>query len=345
MLNLVKPQKLNLGDKVATVSLSWGGAGDTGFLWRYNLGKKRLQEQLGLKVVEMSNTLKGSDYLYNHPEKRAKDLMEAFADPSIKAIFSCIGGDESIRMLPYIDFDIIKNNPKIFMGYSDSTITHFMCIKANISSFYGASILAEFAENIKIFDYTAYWIKKVLFDDSPIGLIPAAIEWTGERIEWLESNTSIRKAMLNNQGYEFLQGKGVVKGHLLGGCIEVMEMIKGTSLWPSKEIFKDAILFFETSEDMPDPNYIEYWLRNYGSQGILQNVKAIIFGKPYQEKYYDEYKDSIMKIIVELELFDLPIIYNMSFGHNQPMTCLPYGRIAEIDCKNNTFSILESGVV
>lgn len=345
MLNLIKPPRLRRGDKVATVSLSWGGAGDKDLLWRYNLGKKRLEEEFGLEVVEMPNTLKGTDYLYNHPEKRAEDLMKAFSDPLIKGIFSCIGGEESVRMLPYINFNIIKNNPKIFIGYSDSTITHFVCLKANLSSFYGASILAEFAENIKIFDYTDYWIRKVLFDDRPIGEIQATEEWTGERIEWFESNKSLSKNMMKNAGYEFLQGKGIVKGPLIGGCIEVMEMIKGTLLWPSNETFEDVILFLETSEEKTDPGYIEYWLRNYGSQGILQKVKAVIFGKPYQEKYYEEYKYSIMKIISELKLFDLPIVYNMTFGHNQPMACLPYGAMAEIDCDNNTFSILESGVI
>jgi muramoyltetrapeptide carboxypeptidase LdcA involved in peptidoglycan recycling len=345
VLKLVKPQRLNRGDKVATVSLSWGGAGDADLLWRYNLGKKRLQEQFGLEVIEMPNALKGSDYLYNNPEKRAEDLMVAFSDTSIKAIFSCIGGDESIRMLPYIDFSIIRDNPKIFIGYSDTTITHFMCLKANLSSFYGASILAELAENITIFDYTAIWLEKVLFDTSPIGLIPAAKEWTGERIEWSLLNTSVAKAMVKNQGYEFLQGNGVTNGRLIGGCIEVMEMIKGTSIWPSNDKLVDAILFFETSEDMPEPTYLEYWLRNYGSQGILHKSKGIIFGKPYQEKYYNEYKNSIMKIVSELGLNDLPIVYNMSFGHNEPMICLPYGAMAEIDCDKKSFSILESGVI
>ncbi|RHW65530.1 LD-carboxypeptidase, partial [Clostridium botulinum] len=108
MLKLAKPKRLKPGDKIATVSLSWGGAGDADLLWRYKLGKKRLQEQFGLEVVEMPNTLKGSDYLYHHPEKRAEDLMSAFSDTSIKGIFSCIGGEESIRMLPYIDFNVIK---------------------------------------------------------------------------------------------------------------------------------------------------------------------------------------------------------------------------------------------
>jgi len=341
----MKPQRLNRGDKVAAVSLSWGGAGDKDLLWRYNLGKKRLQEQFGLKVVEMPNTLKGSDYLYNHPEKRAEDLMTAFSDRSIRAIFSCIGGDESIRMLPYINLNIIKNNPKIFIGYSDTTIAHFMCLKANLSSFYGVSILAELAENIKVFDYTVNWLEKVLFATSPIGVIPASKEWTGERIEWIESNASVAKTMVKNHGYEFLQGNGVARGHLIGGCIDVMEMIKGTSLWPSNDIFEDAILFFETSEDMPEPTYIEYWLRNYCSQGILQKSRAVVFGKPYQEKFYNEYKNSIMKVVSEEGIYNLPIVYNMSFGHNEPMICLPYGAMAEIDCDKETFSIIESGVV
>jgi len=343
-MELIKPQKLCKCDVVATVSLSWGGAGDESLLWRYNLGKARLEEQFGLKVIEMPNTLKGSEYLYTHPEKRAEDLMQAFADPSVKAIFSCIGGDESIRMLPYIDYEIIRNNPKIFIGYSDTTITHLICHKAGVSSFYGPSVLAELAENVQIFDYTVHWLEKALFSAEVMGNIASCDEWTGERLEWSIENSHIQKQLSKNKGYEFLQGEGIVQGHLFGGCIEALEMAKETELWPDKETLKGAILFFETSEDMPEPTYIEYWLRNYGSQGILQNAKAIIFGKPYQEKFYDEYKASIMKIIRELKLCNLPVIYNMSFGHNQPMCILPYGAMAEIDCVNKTFSILESGV-
>ena len=343
-MNLIKPQKLNKGDTIATVSLSWGGAGDEGLLWRYNLGKKRLQEKFGLNVIEMPNTLKGSEYLYNYPEARANDLMDAFANTDIKGIFSCIGGDESIRMLPFIDFNIIKSNPKIFLGYSDTTVAHFMCLKAGLSSFYGASVLAEFAENMRIFDYTEKHINTTLFSAEPIGDIPAAIEWTGERIEWTEANKNKVKTIQKNNEYEFLQGEGKVQGFLIGGCMEVLEMMKGTALW-DMDYFNDAILFFETSEDMPDPSMVKYWLRNYGAQGILHKAKGIAWGKPYQGKYYNEYKAVIKTVMNEFDLFELPMIYNMSFGHNEPMTCLPYGALSEIDCNNKTFSILESGVI
>lgn len=344
-LNLIKPKKLNKGDKVATVSLSWGGAGDEDILWRYNQGKERLENNFGLKVVEMPNTLKGSEFIYNNPKKRAEDLMMAFADKSIKAIFSCIGGDDSIRMLPYIDFDIIKNNPKIFIGYSDTTTAHLICLKAGISSFYGASVLNEFAENVKMHEYTEKYINKTLFCNEPIGNIESSEYWTSERIPWLIENKHKERTMLKNTGYELLQGKGKVQGRLIGGCIEVLEMAKQTSIWPDDNAWEDAILFIETSEEMPDPNYIKYWLRNYGAQGILNKVKGIIWGKPYDNKYYEEYKESIYKVLNELNLNELPVLYNMNFGHALPMFVLPYGALAEINCDEKSFSILENGVI
>lgn len=132
---MIKPKKLQIGDKVAVVSLSSGMAGEKEFRHKYELGKKRLEEEFGLKVIETPNALKGSKYLNEHPEKRAEDLMNAFRDKEIKAIFSIIGGDDTIRLLPYIDFEVIKNNSKIFMGYSDTTINHFMMYKCGLVSY------------------------------------------------------------------------------------------------------------------------------------------------------------------------------------------------------------------
>lgn len=344
-LELIKPKKLKRGDRVATVSLSWGGAGDEEILWRYYQGKKRLENVFGLEVVEMPNTLKGSEFIYNHPEKRAEDLMNAFSDKSIKGIFSCIGGNESIRMLSYIDFDIIRNNPKVFIGYSDTTITHLICLKAGVSSFYGASVLNEFAENVQMHDYTVEHINKTLFNSEKIGGIKSSELWTSEYLPWLIENKNIKRKLLNNTGYELLQGKGRVQGKLIGGCIEVMEMAKQTSLWPQTDAWDNAILFMETSEDTPDPKYVEYWLRNYGTQGILHKISGIVWGKPYDNKFYEEYKNVIKKVLKELDLKDLPALYNMSFGHTQPMMVLPYGALAEINCEEISFSILESGVI
>lgn len=341
---LIKPQKLQKGDKIATVSLSWGGAGDKSLRWRYEQGVQRLQDIFGLEVVPMPNSLKGTDFLYKNPEARAEDLMAAFQDKSIKAIFSNIGGDDSIRLLPYIDFDVIRNNPKIFIGYSDTTINHLMCHKAGISSFYGPAILTDFAENVSMHPYTIEMVKRTLFSSQPIGEILPASEWTSEFLPWEEAKKDTMRKMNPNSSYEVVQGKGVVQGPLIGGCVEVLEFAKGTVIWPDLDTFDNSILFLETSEEKPHPNLLRYWLRNYGAQGILERLNGIVFGKPMDEEYYVEYKEAILTVLKEFDREDLPVIYNLNFGHTEPKFILPYGRLAEIDCDQARFSIIENAV-
>lgn len=276
-MNLKKPNKLQAGDKVAIVALSCGISGDKMFRWRYDLGKSVLASTFKLEVVEMENTLKGSDYLYEHPEKRAEDLMNAFKDPTIKAIFTDFGGVETIRLLPFIDFDIISKNPKIFIGYSDTTSNHFMLLKASVSSFYGPAILSDFAMAGGLMEYTKTWLTKVLFTNEIIGEIPASTHFTNDNsFPWSFEDQDIPLRLIENPGYEFLQGRGKVQGHLIGGCIETLESLKGTCLWPEIDKWRDAIVFFETSEDFPPPHFVESWLRNYATQGILQIIKGII---------------------------------------------------------------------
>ena len=164
---MIKPPKLNPGDKIATVSLSWGGP--SVFPYRYQSGVRQLQEEFGLQVLEMPNTLKDADWLSRNPQARADDLMQAFADPSIKGIFSTIGGDDSIRLLPFLDLSVIRNNPKIFLGFSDTTISHLACYKAGLVSFYGPSIMIEFAENCGMFPYVVQSLRNTLFSSDRIG--------------------------------------------------------------------------------------------------------------------------------------------------------------------------------
>ena len=344
---MIKAEKLKRGDKVAAVSLSWGGAGDEKFRYRYEIGKKRIEKEFGLDVIEMPNSLKGSEYLDKYPEARAEDMMNAFKNKEIKAIFSNIGGDDTLRLLPYIDFNVIKNNPKIFMGYSDTTVNHFMCYKAGLTSFYGPSILAEFAENVEMHDYTIKSIEKTLFSSKPVGKIKASEHWTSEWLPWeKKENSKIkRKLKKENRGYEILQGRGKIRGKLIGGCIEVLDWLRGTILWPELYEWENKILFLETSEDQPSPDYIRWYLRSLNAVGIFKKINGIIIGKPRDEKYYEEYKDQYLKVIRdEAKRDDLPIMYNLNFGHTSPIFILPYGVEAEIDCDNKKFKINEAGV-
>ena len=241
---MLKPQRLRPGDKAAVVSLSSGMLGEEQFIHKYHLAKERLERDYGLQVVAMPNALKGGDYLYRHPEARAQDLMDAFRDPSIKAVFSAIGGDDTIRLLPYIDFDVLKNNPKIFTGFSDTTTNHFMMHKAGLVSYYGGAVMNNWAEYVSINEYTAEAIDKILFHPQDTWTIPASgfCSYETDKVWWDEANIGRTIPRFPNTGYEILQGTGRVSGPLLGGCIDVFEMLFGTPLWPDPEEWRGKLL-------------------------------------------------------------------------------------------------------
>ena len=271
MNDVKKPRKLKPGDRVAAITLSWGGPHQ--FPHRYVAGKTCLQEVFGLEVTETRHALRSPEWLARNPQARAEDLMEAFADAEIKGILSTIGGDDSIRLLPWLDPAVIRANPKVLMGFSDTTVTHWACLNAGLVSFYGPSIMAGFAENGGMFPYGIASIRKTLFNAEPIGLLtPNPDGWTVEHLDWGQPENQGRRRTLNRpEPWRFLQGEGVAEGRLVGGCLEVVDWLRGTEVWPAPSVWDDAILFLETSEDAPPPSAVARALRSLAALGILLN--------------------------------------------------------------------------
>lgn len=342
---MIKPKKLRQGDKVATISLSWGGAG--ALPHRYETGKKQLQETFGVEVVETAHALKSPDWIYENPQARIDDLYQALEDASIKAIISNIGGEDSIRTLPYIDISIIRKHPKIFMGFSDTTVTHFCFYKAGVTSFYGTSILTGFAENQGIHPYQVEDIWQSLFSSkSDRQIIPNSTGWTSEFLDWSNpANQQVARKLEPATGWRFLQGQGVAKGELLGGCVEVLESLKDTQFWVPPESWRGKIMFLETSEEKMLPQNFRWILRNYAASGILANITGLIVARPYDNKYWQEYDENILTIVREEGLDTLPIVTGMDFGHTAPVFSVPYGIKAQIDCEQKTFSLLENALI
>lgn len=343
MLQLKKPARLNQGDTIALVSSSSGLAGESSMKHRTDIGIKRI-EALGYKVKVMPNALKGIAFNYDHPKARADELMAAFRDTEVKAIFSTLGGDDSVRLLPYLDFDVIRENPKIFMGYSDSTFTHLVCLKAGISSFYGMSLLTDFAENNAFPEYSLTHFNKVLTQNEVIGDIPTSEFVFKHGLRWDKENEKIDREKVANNGYDVVNGTGQVSGPLIGGCLELMISLRGTEVYPSDEDFDGAILFLETSEVLMPQWLMEDFMRSLGALGTLGRINGIIFGRPQNGNLYDEYKAVVQKIMKEWGHEDKPVLFNASFGHNEPKCIIPYGRNAVLNADLATFTITESAV-
>lgn len=346
---MIKPRRLRSGDQVAAVSLSWGGPG--AFPHRYASGKRQCEEEFGLRIVETRHALRDPDWLQRNPKARADDLMDAFRDPSIAGIISTIGGDDSIRLLPHLDLDVIAAHPKVLLGYSDTTVSHVACFRAGLTSFYGPSLMAGFAENGGMFPYMVDAVRRVCFTTEPFGrLEPAPEGWTVERLDWADpANQERRRHMHGPSPWRFLQGTQAAEGVLFGGCLEVLEWLRGTPVWPDVAALRGAILFLETSEEAPPPSAVARALRSFAAVGLLREVSGLVFGRPggatLPVERFDDYDRAILQVVADEEgLRELPVITRMDFGHTDPMCVLPYGVRARIDPVGHTFEIVESAV-
>ncbi len=308
MIDMITPRALRPGDKVAAISLSRGWP--SVYPRAYQDGKRQLQEAFGVQVVESRYALKDIPWLAAHPEARAEDLMEVLRDPSIRGIISTIGGDDSIRMLPFLDLSVIRENPKIFLGYSDSTITHFAFLKAGVTSFYGPSIMAGFDENGGLLPYMAESVRQVLFGSTPSASIPPNDDgWTIAPWEWGDEKRNEKKRQLQPcSGWKWLQGKGQHSGHLIGGCLEAIDWLRGTPVWPELSVWRNSILFLEISEDEPSPVAVVLMLRAIAATGALREARGVLFGRPFGDgSKFDVYDSALIQVLAELGLSALPL--------------------------------------
>lgn len=336
---MIKPERLHKGDKVALVSLSSGLFGDKENSARLERVKKNLKEIFDYDFVFMPNALLGTEEVKKHPELRAKDLMDAFKDPSIKGILTLTGGNDTIRILPYIDFDVIRNNPKVFIGFSDTTANHFMMYKAGLVSFYGPAAGVEFSlPNPPQEDIDT--VLDTIFEGKDNIELNHYLKYANDPLDW---STSLLDYHEDLTGYELLKGTGVVEGELIGGCIDVFAMINGTSIWPSVDSWKDKVLFFETSDGQPEPESVRDTLYSMASQGILGNLTAILVGRPKNGKYYQEYNEVILEVLEDFNI-DIPVIVNCHFGHAWLWHVMPIGCKVRVDADNKKITLIESSV-
>ena len=346
---VIKPPRLRRGSRVAAVSLSWGGPGM--FPHRYAAGKRQFEEEFGVVVTETAHALREPGWLEHNPRARADDLMAAFADPAVDGIIATIGGSDSIRLLPYLDLDVIRNNPKVFLGYSDTTVTHCVCRKAGLVSFYGPSFMAGFAENGGMFPYMVNSVRSTLFDSGPVGVLaPNETGWTVEHMEWEDpSNQSIRRKLNPYTGWVFHQHEGVVEGPLFGGCVEVLDWLRGTPVFPPADSLDGAILFLETSEEAAPPETLRQFVRSLAAMGCLEPLAGILLGRPggqLDPALFPAYADTLCRTVrEEYGLDELPVVSNLDFGHTDPMLVLPLGVRLRLDSERREISILEAAVV
>ena len=352
----MKPKCLNKGDKIAIVSLSRGLLGMPFCKHELDIAIKRLQDY-GLEPVIMPNAMRDMDYLEAHPEARASDLKEAFMDDSIKGIITAIGGIDTYKTFKYLMEDeefinAVKNHPKLFTGFSDTTNNHLMLNRLGLSTFYGPCLLVDIAELDKeMLPYTKEYFEKYFKNEDSFEITSSPI-WYSDRASYGEEEIGIpRESHKETHGYEVLNGNGIITGKLYGGCIEsIYDAFTGNTfpdeptiyekyhIFPTEDEWKEKVLFIETSELSPEPENLEKMLMEFKNRNIFNLVKGVIVGKPIDEKYYDEYKEIYKKVFSDL---NTPVLFNVNFGHSVPRCIIPYDRETIVDYDNKKIIVNE----
>ena len=339
--------------KIGIVSLSSGVLGEDFVAHEVKIGIERLKEY-GIEVEFLPNSKKGIEFIKNSPEARAKDLIKAFKDDSIDMILCAIGGDDTYRLLPYL----FENNElekivkqKIFLGFSDTTMNHFMLNKVGIKTFYGQAFLPDICElSNEMLPYSEHFFEELINNGRIKEIYPSDV-WYNEREDFSEKSIGISMEEHQNRGFELLRGNTKFEGQILGGCLETIFDIFDNSryedtvylcqkynLFPSLNEWENKILLLETSEERPKPELFRKMILKLQEYGIFDVISGLIIGKPQNEEYYNEYKQIILD---EIRNKNLSIVYNINIGHSTPRCIIPFGVDAKVDVEKQIIEFKE----
>ncbi|MFD7461603.1 MULTISPECIES: S66 family peptidase [unclassified Streptomyces] len=332
------PPKPSPGDRIAVISPASGLPGL--FPRPHELGLSRLRDDFGLEPVEYPATRK----MGATPRERADDIHAAFADPDIKAVIASIGGDDQITVLPLLDRELIRANPKPFVGMSDNTNLLVYLRNTGIVGYHGASVMVELGRPGAMNPRTADSLRAALFTSGPYELRPAE-RWNDVDRDWADPATfEAEPPSRPNDGWTWVNADRVVEGRSWGGNLEIL----GWMLMADREIARDPaeyrgdVLFLETSEELPSAAEVYRTLRNMGERGLLRQFSALLmaraktwsFDRPNSPeegaRYAADQREAVLRAM-RVYAPGTPIVFDVDFGHTDPQLVIPYGGTVRVD--------------
>ena len=328
--------KLRPGDRVAVLSPS--SAAPEMFPAIHDLGLRRLRELLELEPVEFPTTRKQGS-----PEERAADLMAAYADPTIRAVFATIGGDDQLTVLPHLDPAPFVADPKPFFGYSDNTNVLNWLSLHGVPGYHGGSTMVHLARGGGVDPEHLASLRAALFETVDLAITPVA-QFSDEELNWAEPAALTQSApRVPSPGFHWHRADRVVTGPTWGGNLEILHWNLAANRWikPSAA-YAGSVLLLETSEELPPAEEVFRMLRNAGERGLLEQFPAVLVGtakasnflnRPAQEdraRYRDEQRDAVLRALARYNPAAMAV-FGVDFGHTAPQWVLPYGGRMTVD--------------
>ena len=348
MQPFVTPPPLERGDRVAIVAPASNSAPE--FPHVYELGLERLETVFDLEPVEYPTASKSGEYLYDHPEERARDVMDAFADPDVGGVVTVIGGNDQVRILEHLEPGLLRANPTRFYGYSDNTHLALYLFHLGIVSYAGPSVMTELAMDGRPFDLTVEYAERAFFAES-IGELRPANRFTDQPGDWADPDALEEPRETEpNPGWTWAGGDEPASGRVWGGCLEIVDQwLLADRFAPPDEALDGTVLALETSEELPAPDWVAGVLRALGERGLLERFAGVLVGRPparshledrppaWREEYRDRQREAISSVVAEYNP-DAPVVLDVDFGHTYPTIPIPIGGRAMIDPASETIA-------
>lgn len=320
MERIIAP-KLHAGDTIAVFSPS--SPVSVTAPKRFARGKAYLEEK-GFRIVEGLRTGKRDYYRSGSIAERAEEINALLRDPDVRCLMASIGGMNSNSLLPYIDYEALRRDPKIIIGYSDVTaLLLAIYARTGLVTYYGPALAASFGELPPYVDATYAYFADILMQPARSHTLPTPEVWTDECIPW-EQQDRPKQGVRNEQ--ITLRG-GCAQGRLIGGNLNTMQGIWGTAYMP--EICEGDILFIEDS--LKDAADIERSFALLKLSGVFDRVGGLILGK--HEKF-DDLGSGRMPHEILMEVMGearCPVLAQFDCCHTHPMLTLPIGCTARLD--------------
>lgn len=320
----IYPEKLKKGDEIRIIAPSRS----INILSEEikNTTNKRFVE-LGLRLTFGKHINETDEFNSSSIESRIADLHEAFNDKNVKGIITVIGGFNSNQLLKYIDWELIKNNPKIFCGFSDITVLNNVIFAKTGLVTYSGPHYSSFGQKL-YFEYTLDYFQKCLMTDSSFEVNPSD-SWSDD--EWyLDQN---KRELINNRGHLVIN-EGEAEGTILGANLCTFNLLQGTKYFPD---LSDSILFLEDDYESVSHTF-DRDLQSLIHLPDFNKVKGLVIGR-FQKK--SNMTDELLKKIIKTkkELDNIPVITNVDFGHSDPKITFPVGGEVNIIASKNKLSI------
>ncbi len=306
-------KKLKKGDHIRVISPSLSIQAIGGF--NANVSAKEKLEELGFDVSFSSNYFEHDLFDSASIASRVEDLHEAFLDPSIDAVLATIGGFNCNELLPYLNYDLIAQNPKIFCGYSDTTaLLNAIYAKTGMETYMGpsySSFKMEAGQNYQ----TESWLKAITQDKYEV--TPSS-EWSSDA--WYLPDAPRHFMPTEWKVYK----AGSASGTIIGGNLSTFGLLRGTPYAPQEENY---ILFMEEAEE---DDYIEFARHLAALLQAYPNPQAVIIGRFPKEC---EMTEEILLAILDKHplLKTIPVLYDVDFAHTQPLFTITIGAQATLD--------------